>query len=113
MKRVLLGSVALATLGLTGLANAADLAVAPVEPVSPWQLEFGTRYWYSSGKMAKDLYSNVNPNVMVSRLTYADTQAQSAELFFRRDHKPTGLFVNGFVGRRAITNGQMNDEDCA
>jgi len=115
MKRSWLRSVALVALTTAATANAADLAVkAPPAPEpSWWELDTGVRYWVSSGRMAKDLFSNINPNVMVSRLTYDKTDAQSAEQFYRFEHRPTGLFVKGFFGRGAITNGKMNDEDFA
>ena len=73
----------------------------------------GVQYWNSTGRMAKDLYSNVNPAFLVSRLTYADTQAHSGDLYLRGDHRPTGLFVKGFIGGGSITGGHMNDEDFA
>src|SRR5215468_1132515 len=95
MKGFWLRTVAIAALTTAATANAADLAskAPPVVEPSWWQLDAGVRYWVSSGRMAKDLFSNVNPNVMVSRLTYDKTDAQSAEQFYRFEHRPTGLFV--------------------
>ena len=46
----------------------------------------------------------------VSRLTYADMQTNSGELFARID-SPWRLFVKGFVGTGATNGGPMNDED--
>ena len=85
--------------------------VEHVAPVSQFQWETAIRYWNSTGKMAKDLYDPFVTTQQNSRLTYNDSQAHSGELVARLDHKPTGLFLKGFIGGGSIVNGKMNDED--
>jgi opacity protein-like surface antigen len=112
-KKVLLGTVAIGT--LTALhAQAADLAVkAPIvkasPEISPWSFEFGSRYWFSSGKYKKDLFAP-GGSPQLSRLTYDDLTGHSAEAFWRVDHA-SGLFLKGYVGGGSIIGGKLNDED--
>ena len=76
-----------------------------------FQIEMGSRYWYSTGKTAKNLYGSGSVNSdMVSRLTYSDTVAHSGEIFARLDHR-SGVFIKGFAGTGAITGGKLKDED--
>ena len=85
---------------------AGGAAAAPWTP--GWEFEAGARYWYSSGS-----YQNSNgttPNVIISRLSYNNMAGHSGEIFGRVD-TPVDLFVKGFVGAGAITQGQMYDED--
>jgi opacity protein-like surface antigen/outer membrane protease len=74
-----------------------------------FQIEMGSRYWYSTGKTAKNLYG-LSGSDLVSRLTYSDTVAHSGEIFARLDHR-SGVFVKGFAGTGAITGGKLKDED--
>src|ERR1043165_6451640 len=55
--------------------------MAPVAAAVPaYAFEFGARYWYSSGKLSKDLYDDPRfSSDMVSRLTYDGLTANSFE----------------------------------
>jgi hypothetical protein len=75
----------------------------------PWSVEVGARYWYSTGKNKYD-YFDTTGTVLVSRLTYDDTHANSGEGFFRVDHN-NGLFLKGFFGAGSNSNGTLFDED--
>ena len=80
---------------------------APVAVVSSeWMMEAGTRYWYSSGRMQKDLYDPINTAQLNSRLTYANQTGQSAEAFARWDHR-SGVVVKGFFGLGDLTSGTL------
>jgi outer membrane protease len=48
---------------------------------------------------------------MLSRLTYNDTTAGTAEGFFRFDDRGSGVFAKAFVGAGAIGSGSLKDED--
>jgi hypothetical protein len=113
MKRLmaLLAAGAMATAVSHAHADGMDEAHKPAARSMPIQWEAGIRYWYSTGRMAKDLYDVDDPTTKVSRLTYDQTAAHSGEVFFRGDHKATGLFVKGYVGAGSIVSGKMNDED--
>ncbi|MGO9396679.1 MAG: outer membrane beta-barrel protein [Xanthobacteraceae bacterium] len=79
-----------------------------------WDAEGGVRYFGSWGRFQKDIGNFANSGVpglsAVSRLTYADMQTNSGELFARID-SPWRFFVKGFVGTGATNGGPMNDED--
>jgi hypothetical protein len=88
---------------------------APVQNwLAGWDAEGGARYFGSWGRFQKDLGAFTSaglPSITaVSRLTYADMQTNSGELFGRID-SPWRVFVKGFIGTGANTGGQMNDED--
>jgi opacity protein-like surface antigen len=71
--------------------------------------ELGLRYWYSTGRTAKDLYG-FSGATMLSRLTYDGLGASSGEGFVRiNDH--SGFFVKGTIGAGAVTSGSLKDED--
>jgi opacity protein-like surface antigen/outer membrane protease len=82
--------------------------------LSGWDAEGGARYFGSWGRFQKDLgvFTSAGlPSITsVSRLTYADMQTNSGELFGRVD-SPWRVFVKGYVGTGANTGGKMNDED--
>jgi opacity protein-like surface antigen len=71
--------------------------------------EVGARYWYSTGKYKLDLFAP-GGSAQVSRLTYDNLTASSAEAFFRAD-VTRSFFVKGIVGGGSVTGGKMNDED--
>ena len=73
-------------------------------------MKFGLRYWYSTSKTQVNLYSVSNTQASVSRLTFGGLDTYSAESFARLDHK-SGFFVKGFLGRGAVNNGTLIDED--
>ncbi|ABD88336.1 outer membrane beta-barrel protein [Rhodopseudomonas palustris] len=98
-------------------AIAADLpvkAVAPPPELSAWETQIGARWWYSSGKVQKDLFgTNNTPGVSlaVSRLIYDNLTGHSGELFGRVDHT-TGLFFKFNAGLGSMgSHGKLNDED--
>jgi len=62
---------------------------------SPLEIEVGSRYWLSNGGYLKNLYDNVIPNQMNSRLSYSSTTGRSAEAFRRVDHE-TDVFAKMF-----------------
>jgi len=76
--------------------------------------EGGGRYWYSWGRHKYDLGMNKNAPAasyaLISRLTYDDIDASTAEAFGRVT-APWNTFVKGFIGGGSITGGRMNDED--
>jgi len=78
----------------------------PAAIVNGWQVDAGTRYWYSTGSSTNTSGSGS----IVSRLPYSNLTAHSGEFFFRVD-TPSEIFVKGFVGAGAITGGKQNDED--
>jgi outer membrane protease len=97
-----------------------NLAVSPKAPVmlpdepqpSAFAFEAGARYWYSFGNH-RFAFNNNAPGfgTPTSTLDWKNLEAHSGEVFFRVDHKPTGLFVKGLVGGGAITSGYIDDKD--
>jgi hypothetical protein len=88
------------------------VAVAPqAAQLHNFTFEFGTRYWYSSGTLAKDLYDDPRfSNVLNSRLTYAGLATGTFE-GFGRANTPFGSFLKGYVGLSGLDRGSLNDED--
>lgn len=84
-----------------------DAASPPAGWMPGWEVDLGLRYWYSSGR-----YQTANgvPNVLVSRLTYAEMTGHSGEIFGRLD-SPSNVFVKAMFGGGLISGGKMNDED--
>jgi hypothetical protein len=80
----------------------------PIAHWNGWQLDAGTRYWYSTGSST----NTSGAGSVVSRLPYTNLTGQSGEFFARID-TPSEIFVWGFVGAGGITGGKMNDEDWA
>ncbi|MGO9445447.1 MAG: outer membrane beta-barrel protein [Thiobacillaceae bacterium] len=96
-------------------ALAADVAPEPSDMgwvgsvLRDLQYELGMRYWYSGGKTANHLY-DTDGVYSISKLSYSDLVANSAELFGRVE--PTdGGFVKGIIGLGAIDSGHLKDED--
>jgi opacity protein-like surface antigen/outer membrane protease len=90
------------TLGAPGI-------VAKAPYTREFDVEFGARYWMSSGRTAKDLF-DFSGAAMVSRLTYSDITAHTAESFVRVDHW-SGAFVKGYLGTGPTASGRLKDED--
>jgi opacity protein-like surface antigen len=117
MKTLLFGSVAVvALITASQPAGAADLPrkaptpeAAPAPVISPWELEFGARYWLNSGRYKKDLFDTTGA-LPISRLTYDKLTGHAAEGFWRLNHS-NGVFLKGYFGGGSITGGHMNDED--
>lgn len=95
-----------ATPGSSG--NAAILKAPPRS--SDWTINVGTRYWFSSGKMQKDLYEADVAGLLNSRLIYGGATGHSAETFARFDHR-SGVFAKANIGLGTLVNGTLNDED--
>jgi hypothetical protein len=72
-------------------------------------LEFGTRYWFSTGTLSKDLSGIGNAGV-VSRLTYKNLTAHSLELF-GSIKQVDALFLKWNAGFGKIVSGSLIDED--
>jgi opacity protein-like surface antigen len=90
------------TLGAPGV-------VAKAPYTKEFEVEFGARYWVSSGTTAKELF-DFSGAAMVSRLTYSNVTAQTGESFVRVDHW-SGAFAKGYLGIGPTTSGQLKDED--
>ena len=96
------------------MASEALPVAAVVTPVLPaYSYEVGARYWYSTGKLSKDLYDDPrSSDLLNSRLTYDGLTAHSFEAF-GRINLPSGLFLKGFAGTSGLSKGTLNDEDFA
>ncbi len=79
-----------------------------------WEVEAGTRYWYSSGRFQKDIAPDLrgpqNPTFNISRLTWQGLKGHSAEAFARVD-SPLNFFAKGHIGGGVTSGGRINDED--
>ena len=77
-------------------------------------MEGGGRYFGSLGQFQKTFGLLTNsglPSLQSgSRLTFDDMRTHSGE-FFGRIETPWNLFVKGYVGGGATSNGHLNDED--
>ena len=84
---------------------------APPAQLSGFTFEFGSRIWYSTGKLAKDLFDDTRSSGSLnSRLTYGNLTATSLEAFGRAD-SPAGVFLKGFLGLGDLSRGFLDDED--
>ena len=86
--------------------------MAPVPAAVPgYSFEFGARYWYSSGKLAKDLYDDPRfTNDIVSRLTY-DGLTVAFVRGVRQDRAAEQPVHQGLCGHLGPSKGSLNDED--
>jgi opacity protein-like surface antigen len=118
MTRAFLCGVSMLTLACSSNVLAANMPMpqkpgmvvkASPPPPSPWDLEFGSRYWYSSGKHRFDL-SDPTGSHLNSRLTYTGITGHSAESFWRIAHT-SGFFFKGYFGAGSLINGNLRDED--
>jgi hypothetical protein len=79
---------------------------------SPFIVELGARYWYSTGQnrfaFANNIFPFGNPT---STLDWDRMQGHSGEGFFRIDHQTTHLYVKGLVGGGILRGGDMDDLD--
>jgi hypothetical protein len=71
-----------------------------------WEVDAGTRYWYSGGTEK----NTSGTGTLISQLTSSNLTGQSGELFARVDTQ-SRIFVKGHVGTGAITGGKNTDED--
>jgi hypothetical protein len=92
--------------------RARPVAVAPpVAELHNFTFEFGTRFWYSTGKLAKDLYDDPRSSQNInSRLTYAGLTSATFE-GFGRANTSFGSFLKGYAGFSGLNSGTLNDED--
>ena len=73
-------------------------------------LEFGGRYWYSTGRIGYNYYGDTTTTLLVSKLTYDQLTGNAGEFYFRGDAK-WGFFVKGFAGAGGISGGRLTDAD--
>jgi opacity protein-like surface antigen len=98
---------------VTGVYAAGKLLKAVAAPpvrASSWNVEFGARYFYSSGSTRHTLGDPFVAGQVNSRLTYQNLDSNAGEGFARLDHT-SGLFAKGFIGGGNIFRGSLNDED--
>jgi len=74
--------------------------------VDGWEVDAGSRYWYSTGTSK----NTSGAGSLDSQLSYSNLTGHSGELFARVD-TPSEVFVKGYIGAGAITNGKQTDED--
>lgn len=85
-------------------------AVIVPDPSPPQiQVEVGARAGMSVSQNRMNLYDGTG-SILMSRLTYHNTQAAIGEVFGRLDDN-SGLFAKGFVGIGRLSNGTLQDED--
>ncbi|EJW12602.1 hypothetical protein A33M_1885 [Rhodovulum sp. PH10] len=86
--------------------------VPALPPLGPFAVEVGGRYWYSRGSTAFG-FANGDPfsGNPTSTLDWNDTTGHSGEVFARIDHRPSGVFVKGFLGGGALDGGTIVDRD--
>lgn len=84
--------------------------ISPLLNKSDWQFEVGNRVWWGSGAIGAPQPLLDPTQALVSRLTWADLDALTGEIYGRLDHV-SGWFAKGFLGAGGIYGGQMNDED--
>jgi hypothetical protein len=102
--------------------SVAPYAVAPPNTTNPnpfaaafaevrsSSLELGTRYWFATGNLAKNLYDDPRASTNLnSRLTYDGLTAGSYEAFGRWDN--SSVLIKGTVGLGNLSKGKLNDED--
>src|SRR5262249_30447551 len=90
-----------------GLSIAAMPVTARPAPIAEgWVVEGGTRYWYSTGTTK----NTTGGGTLASQLNYSNLTGHAGEFFARVD-TPSQVFVKGYVGAGAITNGKQTDED--
>ena len=101
-------------MGPQGIRSGLPVKAAPLWPAAGWEVEGGGRYFGSWGQFQKTFGLLTNsglPSLQSgSRLTFDDMRTHSGE-FFGRIETPWNLFVKGYVGGGATSNGHLNDED--
>lgn len=83
-------------------------AQASTNSNSPWEFEFGSRYWLASSNFSKDLFGP-NDNLL-SRLTQENVTNNTAEGFWRLNHT-SGVFLKGYFGGGTNNGGEFIDQD--
>ena len=94
------------------IGSSRPVAVArPVAQLHGFTFEFGTRYWYSTGKLAKDLSDDPRLSANLnSRLTYSGLTSGAFE-GFGRANTTFGSYIRGYAGFSGLGRGSLNDED--
>lgn len=82
---------------------------APPLALSPWVIEAGARYFFSSGRTRYLLGDPFVPDQINSQLTYKNLGSHAGEMFARLEHN-SGFFAKGFLGAGTVS-GSINDED--
>lgn len=96
--------------GARGPAQPAAFAPLAAE-LHNFSFEFGTRYWYSTGKLTKELFDDPRSSTNLnSRLTYSGLTAGSFE-GFGRVNSSFGYYIRGYAGFSGLNQGALNDED--
>jgi hypothetical protein len=88
-------------------------AVAPPPAPTPhyFKFEVGSRVWFSTGTLTKNLYDDPRSSTNInSRLTYAGLTSATVEGFGRAD-MAFGGFFKGNAGFGGLGSGTLNDED--
>jgi hypothetical protein len=95
-----------------GRSRARPVAVAPPDSqLHGFTLELGARFWFSSGKLAKDLFDDPRSSANLnSRLTYSGLGSGTFEGYGRLD-TVYGSFFKGYGGLSGLNRGALNDED--
>jgi hypothetical protein len=84
---------------------------APPPPSENITFEAGARYWFSTGRLTKDLYDDPRHSTLLnSRLTYDGLRAGSFEAYGRFDLS-YGTFVKGNIGFAGLGSGTLQDQD--
>jgi outer membrane protease len=95
-------------------AQAADYIPPPLYPSELYapdpalEMDFGIRYWYSTGKTQKTLYDGTG-DLQLSRLTWRDQDGHSGEGYFKIAQ--LGVFLKGYIGAGIFSGGKLQDED--
>jgi len=74
----------------------------------PLEFEFGTRYWYSTGKAQKTLFDSAGA-AQLSRLTWTGEIGRSYEGYF--NITSANVFTKGYFGVGMLHGNNLQDED--
>jgi opacity protein-like surface antigen/outer membrane protease len=88
-------------------------AAQPTGWAPGWEFDFGSRFWYSSGKFQWNIsagQAGTGGNSDISRLTYDALTGYTGE-YFQRIDSPWGVFTKGNLGLGTVNGGHQNDED--
>jgi len=87
-------------------------AGTPPSVLSPFAVEMGARYWYSSGSVNFGFTNNIpGYGDPTSTIDWNGVAGHSGEVFARIDYRPLGLVVKGLVGGGILSHGTMEDTD--
>ncbi|MGY8682085.1 outer membrane beta-barrel protein [Bradyrhizobium sp. UFLA05-153] len=89
----------------------APAGAPPIAYAAGWSFEGGSRLWLSRGRFQWNAGAvAVDPNILISRLTYHGLDGLSGEAFGRVD-SPSGVFLKGNIGLGRFNKGNINNED--